>query len=682
MTASASSSRPRYAPEDPTLPKPWKALVDGSTGYLYYWNPDTNVTQYERPVTELPPPPPLLPPPPPHPPPKSASVAVSSSVLHNQRERERDSHDDDGRHGRSRSSHQCLYGGAPKGPQLRDLDRGVDVVVATPGRLNDILEMRRVSLRQVSYLVLDEADRMLDMGFEPQIRKIVKEIPHRRQTLMFTATWPKEVRKIAADLLVHPIQVNIGSIDDLVANNAITQYVEIVTPMEKLRRLEQILRSQDPGSKVLIFCSTKRMCDQLARTLTRQFGAAAIHGDKSQGERDRVLGQFRTGRSPILVATDVAARGLDIKDIRVVINYDFPTGVEDYVHRIGRTGRAGATGVAYTFFCDQDSKYAADLVKVLEGADQRVPQELRDMVSRGGYGGKSRRWGSRSSARDGNRSRGSSDAMYGGRDARGLPPSTGRLDSGRVGRGHDREPPRGRYDRGYRDNHEVEVVVRRPRDKHRSHSHSHSHSNSRSRSPSPKQVHDGWGNRRSRSRSRSWNHGHSRSRSRSRSPNQGIDRYGDRHGNGAGRTHRESPPRRRKVPSPTNHHIGTPVHSPKMPYYGDLRGSPPFTGEDREEVPPDHSPSLRKERSVSPYGNMDGVKQERSASPAQWHQGSLHDHGDAEGPVRSPSVPCNRSGEEEEEGMIPADEEDGMIPSEEGTMSPRTAPAGQPDSLN
>lgn len=118
---------------------------------------------------------------------------------------------------------KCLYGGAPKGPQLRDLERGADIVVATPGRLNDILEMRKISLRQVSYLVLDEADRMLDMGFEPQIRKIVQEIPPRRQTLMYTATWPKEVRKIAADLLVNPVQVNIGSIDELVANKAITQ---------------------------------------------------------------------------------------------------------------------------------------------------------------------------------------------------------------------------------------------------------------------------------------------------------------------------------------------------------------------------------------------------------------------------------------------------------------------------
>ncbi|KAL2246701.1 UNVERIFIED_CONTAM: ATP-dependent RNA helicase-like protein DB10 [Sesamum indicum] len=324
----------------------------------------------------------------------------------------------------SRISCTCLYGGAPKGPQLKDLDRGVDVVVATPGRLNDILEMNRVSLHQVSYLVLDEADRMLDMGFEPQIRKIVKEVPSRRQTLMYTATWPKEVRRIAADLLVNPVQVNIGNVDELAANKSITQYVEVLSPMDKRRRLEQILRSQEPGSKIIIFCSTKKMCDHLAGNLTRQFGAAAIHGDKSQGERDHVLNQFRTGRSPVLVATDVAARGLDIKDIRVVINYDFPTGIEDYVHRIGRTGRAGATGVAYTFFCDQDARHASDLVKLLEGANQKVPVEVRDMASRGGGMGRGRRqWSSGPS--------GQFDSSYSGRDG------------GRGGWGMSSSPDRG-----------------------------------------------------------------------------------------------------------------------------------------------------------------------------------------------------------------------------------------------
>ncbi|KAL1318897.1 hypothetical protein AAHE18_15G237600 [Arachis hypogaea] len=325
----------------------------------------------------------------------------------------------------------CLYGGAPKGPQLRDIDRGADIVVATPGRLNDILEMRRITLNQISYLVLDEADRMLDMGFEPQIRKIVNEVPARRQTLMYTATWPKEVRKIAADLLVNPVQVNIGNVDELVANKSITQHVEVLIYMEKQRRLENILRSQDQGSKIIIFCSTKKMCDQLARNLARQFGAAAIHGDKSQSERDHVLNQFRTGRSPVLVATDVAARGLDIKDIRVVVNYDFPTGVEDYVHRIGRTGRAGATGLAFTFFGEQDAKHATDLIKVLEGANQRVPPELRDMSGRGGGMNRSRRWGSSGSGRGGRGDSGfggrNNDSGYGGRGS----------DSGYSGRGSD-----------------------------------------------------------------------------------------------------------------------------------------------------------------------------------------------------------------------------------------------------
>ncbi|CAD5331688.1 unnamed protein product [Arabidopsis thaliana] len=332
----------------------------------------------------------------------------------------------------SKISCACLYGGAPKGPQLKEIERGVDIVVATPGRLNDILEMKRISLHQVSYLVLDEADRMLDMGFEPQIRKIVNEVPTKRQTLMYTATWPKEVRKIAADLLVNPAQVNIGNVDELVANKSITQTIEVLAPMEKHSRLEQILRSQEPGSKIIIFCSTKRMCDQLARNLTRTFGAAAIHGDKSQAERDDVLNQFRSGRTPVLVATDVAARGLDVKDIRVVVNYDFPNGVEDYVHRIGRTGRAGATGLAYTFFGDQDAKHASDLIKILEGANQKVPPQVREMATRGGGGmNKFRRWGTPSSGGGGGRG-GYGDSGYGGRGESGY---GSRGDSGYGGRG-------------------------------------------------------------------------------------------------------------------------------------------------------------------------------------------------------------------------------------------------------
>ncbi|XVF14079.1 hypothetical protein REPUB_Repub09cG0026000 [Reevesia pubescens] len=617
MAATATASAgPRYAPPDPNLPKPWKGLVDGKTGYLYFWNPVTNVTQYERPtsVDSVP---------------KSSSVPISSSVQVQQSSEGRCGYSPDKENDRyergsnaisklesvsrsnqnarggpvhshntpngfsssviggssarvhvsvaggsnlsgdayrrqheitvsgdevpppfasfestgfpseilreaqnagfsaptpiqaqswpialqgrdivaiaktgsgktlgylipgfmhlkscrndplmgptvlvlsptrelatqiqteaqkfgksSRISCTCLYGGAPKGPQLREIERGVDIVVATPGRLNDILEMRKISLHQVSYLVLDEADRMLDMGFEPQIRKIVKEVPTRRQTLMYTATWPREVRKIAADLLVNPVQVNIGNIDELVANKSITQHIEVLSPMEKHRRLEQILRSQEPGSKIIIFCSTKKMCDQLARNLSRQCAAAAIHGDKSQADRDYVLGQFRSGRSPVLVATDVAARGLDIKDIRVVINYDFPTGVEDYVHRIGRTGRAGATGLAYTFFGDQDSKYASDLIKILEGANQRVPAELRDMASRGGGGmGRPRRWAPSFGGRDGGRG-GRTDTGYGGRDGgrggRGISTSSSSWQERSGGRGCDHES-RDSYDKG------------------------------------------------------------------------------------------------------------------------------------------------------------------------------------------------------------------------------------------
>ncbi|PPS16882.1 hypothetical protein GOBAR_AA03690 [Gossypium barbadense] len=371
----------------------------------------------------------------------------------------------------SRVSCTCLYGGAPKANQLKELDRGADIVVATPGRLNDILEMKKIEFGQVSLLVLDEADRMLDMGFEPQIRKIVNEIPPRRQTLMYTATWPKEVRKIAGDLLVNPVQVNIGSVDELAANKSITQYVEVVPQMEKERRLEQILQAQERGSKVIIFCSTKRLCDQLARSLGRNFGAVAFHGDKSQNERDWVLSQFRTGKSPILVATDVAARGLDIKDIRVVINFDFPTGIEDYVHRIGRTGRAGATGVSFTFFSEQDWKYAPDLIQVLERANQHVPPEVREIASRGGPGfGKDRggmnrfnspsgsggRWdsGGRGGMRDGGFGGrgGMRDGGFGGRGGMrdGFGGRGGMRDSGFSGPGGRGDPFSGRGNRGGR----------------------------------------------------------------------------------------------------------------------------------------------------------------------------------------------------------------------------------------
>ncbi|KDQ59212.1 hypothetical protein JAAARDRAFT_656136 [Jaapia argillacea MUCL 33604] len=211
----------------------------------------------------------------------------------------------------SRIRNTAIYGGAPKGPQIRDLQRGVEIVIATPGRLIDMLESQKTNLRRITYLVMDEADRMLDMGFEPQIRKIVGQIRPDRQTLMFSATWPKDVQKLANDFLKDFIQVNIGSME-LTANHNIRQIVEVCSDFEKraklIKHLDQI---SSENAKVLIFVGTKRVADDITKYL-RQDGwpALAIHGDKEQRERDWVLGEFKAGRSPILIATDVASRGL------------------------------------------------------------------------------------------------------------------------------------------------------------------------------------------------------------------------------------------------------------------------------------------------------------------------------------------------------------------------------------
>ncbi|KAF8466425.1 P-loop containing nucleoside triphosphate hydrolase protein [Kalaharituber pfeilii] len=212
----------------------------------------------------------------------------------------------------SRIRNTCVYGGVPRGGQIRDLQRGVEVCIATPGRLIDMLESGKTNLRRVTYLVLDEADRMLDMGFEPQIRKIISQIRPDRQTCMWSATWPKEVRQLAADYLADFIQVNIGSLD-LSASHNITQIVEVISEHDKrtrmVKHLERIM--EDKSNKCLIFVGTKRTADEITRFL-RQDGwpSLAIHGDKAQNERDWVLNEFKTGKSPIMVATDVASRGI------------------------------------------------------------------------------------------------------------------------------------------------------------------------------------------------------------------------------------------------------------------------------------------------------------------------------------------------------------------------------------
>ncbi|MCJ1243227.1 ATP-dependent RNA helicase dbp2 [Trapelia coarctata] len=297
----------------------------------------------------------------------------------------------------SRIRNTCVYGGVPKGGQIRDLARGVEVCIATPGRLIDMLESGKTNLRRVTYLVLDEADRMLDMGFEPQIRKIIGQIRPDRQTCMWSATWPKDVRQLAADYLNDYIQVNIGSMD-LSANHRITQVVEIVSEFEKrekmTKHLERIMEDKD--NKILIFTGTKRVADDITRFL-RQDGwpALSIHGDKQQNERDWVLNEFKTGKSPIMVATDVASRGIDVKNITHVLNYDYPNNSEDYVHRIGRTGRAGAKGTAITLFTTDNAKQARDLVAVLAESKQQIDPRLAEMARYSGGGGGSRYGGGR-----------------------------------------------------------------------------------------------------------------------------------------------------------------------------------------------------------------------------------------------------------------------------------------------
>jgi len=274
-----------------------------------------------------------------------------------------------------------VYGGVPKSTQNRDLRAGVEIVIATPGRLIDHLQFGTTNLRRVTYLVLDEADRMLDMGFEPQMRAIVSQIRPDRQTLMWSATWPKEVQQLARDFLKDPYQVHVGSLD-LRANDSIKQIVDVVSDYDKFPKLITHLRAVDRHTKMIIFVETKKGCDQLTRSLRSQgIEARAIHGDKQQHERDQALREFREGIVPVLVATDVAARGLDIKDIHMVINFDMTNSIEDYIHRIGRTGRAGAKGIAVTFFTEKHAKLTNELINILQQAKQEVPPALQAMAS-------------------------------------------------------------------------------------------------------------------------------------------------------------------------------------------------------------------------------------------------------------------------------------------------------------
>lgn len=271
-----------------------------------------------------------------------------------------------GRH--LRLSHAVIYGGVGQNPQVQAVQRGIDILIATPGRLLDLMGQGIVKLDRVEILVLDEADRMLDMGFIHDVRRIIKVLPTRRQTLLFSATMPEAIRELAQDILIDPVSVEV--VPQATPLEAIAQSVYLVEKADKFGLLEHLLRDQSI-KRVLIFTRTKHGADKLARHLNKaQIKADAIHGNKSQGAREQALAKFKSGASRVLIATDIVARGIDVENITHVINYDLPNEPESYVHRIGRTARAGASGIAYSF-CDAiEREYLRDIEKLIK---MRIP---------------------------------------------------------------------------------------------------------------------------------------------------------------------------------------------------------------------------------------------------------------------------------------------------------------------
>jgi ATP-dependent RNA helicase DBP3 len=291
-----------------------------------------------------------------------------------------------------------VYGGVPKHTQAAELKKGtVDIVVATPGRLTDLLNDGGIDLSHVTYLVLDEADRMLDEGFRDEIIYIISQCASQdhRQTLMFSATWPAAIQKIALEYMRNPIRVyvgfeaivgsNGGAMDDsLSANKRVTQTVEVIDDRARDARLRKLLEKHHKkrDNRILVFALYKKEAERLEFSLKRDgWKCCSIHGNKSQPARTEALASFKDGSCPLMIATDVAARGLDIPNVEMVINFTFPLTIEDYVHRIGRTGRAGKTGISYTFFQPSDKSHAGELQQIMKQAGQDVPQELMNFGS-------------------------------------------------------------------------------------------------------------------------------------------------------------------------------------------------------------------------------------------------------------------------------------------------------------
>ena len=334
-----------------------------------------------------------------------------------------------------------IYGGVGQGPQVKALRKGVDVLVATPGRLQDLMEQRHIDLRDVEIFVLDEADRMLDMGFLPALKKIIAKLPKERQSMFFSATMPPNIRKLSQQLLFNPISVDVTPKSSSV--KSIEQSIKLVERSNKVNLLSEILNGPDV-ERTIVFTRTKHGANALVRKLGRvKIRAVAIHGNKSQNARQRALESFRKNEISVLVATDVAARGIDIAGVSHVINFDIPSEPESYVHRIGRTGRAGAQGLAISF-CTPEER---DLLKAIEKLiDMKIRVASRDpgfdenaptsMPKRGG--------GSRRGGGVGGGRRGSSKGQSRNRKSSGAKGSNSSRSKVRSGKGKSGQSSAGR----------------------------------------------------------------------------------------------------------------------------------------------------------------------------------------------------------------------------------------------
>ena len=277
----------------------------------------------------------------------------------------------------------AVYGGSGVAQQISELKRGAEIVVCTPGRMIDILctnSGKVTNLQRVTFLVMDEADRMFDMGFEPQITRVIQNIRPDRQTVMFSATFPRQVEALARKVLNKPVEIQAGGRS--LVNKDITQFVEIKPESEKRPRLVELIEEWYERGKILVFVGSQEKCDGLYNDLKEKCGyrCQALHGGKDQMYRELAISEFKSSVCNLLVATSVAARGLDVKELELVVNFDAPNHYEEYVHRVGRTGRAGRKGCAVTFVSEDDAKYAPDLVKALERSEQVVPDGLKAMA--------------------------------------------------------------------------------------------------------------------------------------------------------------------------------------------------------------------------------------------------------------------------------------------------------------